>query len=145
MRALSFIPSWFVNAAPQLSRKCFKLRATFHTFSKLARNHLMQSNNVWNISWYFLSEQDLDVRLFWMSTSTLRCLLQETLRPALRSRRAWPALEETAQPARGVIIHIHTLCQNLLQSVILSWSHNDRFSREGRREEILAEGKLPGS
>lgn len=110
MRALSFIPSWFVNAAPQLNRKCSKLRATFHTFSKLAGNHLMLSNNVRNIFWYFLSELDLDVRLFWISTSTPRCLLQETLRPALQSRRAWPALEETAQPGvRRDNPHTHTL------------------------------------
>lgn len=64
----------------------------------------MQSNRFW----YFLSELDLDVILFWMSTSTLQRLLQETSCPALQSRRA--PREETAQPdERRDNPHTHSL------------------------------------
>lgn len=126
-----------------------KLQASFQTFysqRELAGKHLMQSNNVWNTFWYFLSELDLDVVLFWMSTSTpQRRLLQETLWPGLQSRRAWPAREETAQP--GVIApHTHSLSFTTYNS--LSVGVEARMTDSARKVEerrYLERGKLLGS
>lgn len=139
VRVLSFIPSWFINTAFQLCRKCSKITSRFpHEPESISCEAI--DSGTFCLSW------------IWM----LYCSGCQPARSSVYSRRRSAphrSQDGLSRPGRrqrsqtwGVITHTHThslVLHNLLHSV--SWNQTDGFSRGGGREGTLEGGNLLGS